>query len=304
MFWSDLETENKMRIGRRKCMETKKSNKGLIVLAVVGVVLLYMLIQLVIGAVVGGVVAILGVDDPTDVAAVTEAVLEATPVVQLVAGVILLAVFGLWYYFGFVKNDKVVGVYESGFKKVADAKVIGFVITLGLGCYFFTALFSEFIAWAIPGSAELLSALMEASTEGNEVAGLLYIAILGPIAEEFAFRGVALRTSRKAFGVAGTVILTAVMFGIMHMNPLQSLYAIPLGAVYAFVAYKFKSIVPTCIMHIINNSIAMILSAVLTGGINNVVCVVLAVVFIAAAIFFGKDLSVFKKEEVKAEIPA
>ena len=285
-------------------METKKSNKGLIVLAVVGILVLYIVIQLLVGAVVGGVLAALSVEDPTDVAALSEAMMGLTPVLQFIAGIILLVVFSLWYYLGFVKKDKAQGIYESGFKKVADAKTIVFTVTLAIGVYFFTTIFAEFIAWAIPGSAELLESIMNLSTDGHEVIAFLYIAIMGPIAEELAFRGVALRTSKKAFGIVGTVILTAVMFGIMHMNPLQSLYAIPLGAVYAFVAYKFKSVVPTTIMHIINNSTAMILSYGFAGGFNNIVCIALAVVFIAIAIFLGKDLPVFKKTEQKAEIPA
>lgn len=285
-------------------METKKSNKGLTVLAVIGILLLYMLVQILVGSVVGGIIAAFSVDDPTDVNALTQALMKLTPVLQLVAGVILLIVFSIWYNLGFVKKDKAEGVYESGFKKTFNVKTIVFVVTLALGIYFFTTVFAEFIAWAIPGSAELLNTIMQMSTEGNEVVGLIYIALLGPIAEELAFRGVALRISKKAFGIVGSVILTAVMFGIMHMNPLQSLYAIPLGAAYAFVAYKFKSIVPTCIMHIINNSTAMILSYVIPGDSNIVVCIVLAVVFLAAAIFLGKDLPVFKKTEEKAEIPA
>lgn len=79
--------------------------------------------------------------------------------------------------------------------------------------------------------------LMEMAMNGGILLSVLSSAILAPIAEELIFRygicGVAYRKNWK-FGM----ILSAAMFGVMHMNPIQSTYAFLMGLVLAYVYIK------------------------------------------------------------------
>lgn len=86
---------------------------------------------------------------------------------------------------------------------------------------------------------------------------LLYVCLLGPILEETLFRGLILQGLRS-WGDKLAIIVSGVLFGLMHMNLVQGIFAAMLGMFFAFVAVKSGSIIPTIILHILNNSISMI----------------------------------------------
>lgn len=79
--------------------------------------------------------------------------------------------------------------------------------------------------------------LMEMAMNGGVLLSVLSSAILAPVAEELIFRygicGVAYRKNWKI-----GMVLSAAMFGVMHMNPIQSTYAFLMGLVLAYVYIK------------------------------------------------------------------
>lgn len=88
--------------------------------------------------------------------------------------------------------------------------------------------------------------------------GWLTIGIAGPIVEEFVFResvlGYMLRHQVKPWTA---IILSAFIFGIIHLNPAQIPFAIGIGLVLGVIYYKTGNIVLTSIIHIVNNSVAV-----------------------------------------------
>ena len=90
---------------------------------------------------------------------------------------------------------------------------------------------------------------------------VLYIistAIVPAFAEEFAFRGIFMGTLRK-FGDTFAIITSAIVFGAMHGNIAQIPFAFILGLVFAYVDCKTNSIIPSIIIHFINNFYAVML---------------------------------------------
>ena len=89
--------------------------------------------------------------------------------------------------------------------------------------------------------------------------GVMAIAVLGPVTEEIIFRGVAcgglLRAGVKPWTA---IIVSALLFGLIHMNPAQIPFAMILGIIFAIIYYKTKSLIPSTILHILNNSFAVI----------------------------------------------
>lgn len=84
------------------------------------------------------------------------------------------------------------------------------------------------------------------------------VALAGPLAEELCFRGVTLgRLSGMRVWLA--VIVQAVLFGIVHLNPLQGIYAFILGAVFGAVCSRLRSIWYPIIMHVIFNLCGVLL---------------------------------------------
>lgn len=98
-----------------------------------------------------------------------------------------------------------------------------------------------------------------------EILIYLYICLLGPIMEELIFRGVLLDGLRK-YGNTFGIIMSAVLFGLMHQNFSQCLPAVCMGLVWAYIAVKYNSLVPSMILHIINNSMSAVLMVLIQNS--------------------------------------
>lgn len=99
------------------------------------------------------------------------------------------------------------------------------------------------------------------------ILGFVAYAVLPAIAEELLFRGIMLRGfSRRASGVA-SVMLSAVMFCLMHGSLQQTFYQLILGVMLGFVAYYTGNILFSMIFHFLNNAIVVLLE--LVGGYNS-----------------------------------
>lgn len=89
--------------------------------------------------------------------------------------------------------------------------------------------------------------------------GVLAIAVIGPIVEELVFReGICGYLIRSGSGHWRAIWISATLFGIIHFNPAQIPFAILMGIILGVIYTKTGNIVLTSIIHILNNSIAMI----------------------------------------------
>lgn len=84
---------------------------------------------------------------------------------------------------------------------------------------------------------------------------LVYVVLLAPFIEEFIYRGLILGILSK-YGRTSAIILSALAFGLMHGNIPQAASAFGTGLVYAIIAVNCGSIMPTVIIHMVNNLIA------------------------------------------------
>lgn len=83
---------------------------------------------------------------------------------------------------------------------------------------------------------------------------LLSIGIFAPFAEEVVCRGAFYHSYRRSGRTLGAVILSAVIFGFIHLNLNQAGYAFFIGFVFAMMAEATGSILPTIIAHAVFNS--------------------------------------------------
>jgi len=84
--------------------------------------------------------------------------------------------------------------------------------------------------------------------------------ILAPIAEEILCRGLWLGAMRKIMPKWAAIILSSLIFGLLHANPIGIIYATLLGVLLGWVSTKFESILPTIIMHMAFNWTSLSLS--------------------------------------------
>lgn len=95
-----------------------------------------------------------------------------------------------------------------------------------------------------------------------EILIYIYICLLGPVLEELLFRGVFLDALKK-YGNAFGIIMSSILFGLMHQNFTQCLPAMIMGFFFAAVTLKSGSLIPAIIIHIINNTLSSILMVLL-----------------------------------------
>lgn len=97
-------------------------------------------------------------------------------------------------------------------------------------------------------------------------AGVLSIAIIAPICEELLFRGAIMKAlMRSGRTPKSAIIISAVIFGVIHINPAQIPFAFLIGLVFGWLYYRTNSLLPVIIGHIVNNSFG-VLHMALTGS--------------------------------------
>lgn len=168
----------------------------------------------------------------------------------------VIAVFFYWLIWGRKKTAE-----EQQYLKenVIQAKPVAMITIAAVGTYFLAILIASVIEFVSPETMEEYNALMESALGGSGILAFLAAAILAPINEECILRGLILRNLKKYFSVPVVVILQAVMFGIFHMNWVQGLYVLPIGAALGYVAVKSRSVLPCIYMHFVYNLMSFVL---------------------------------------------
>ena len=79
----------------------------------------------------------------------------------------------------------------------------------------------------------------------------LYVCLAAPIAEELLFRGLLLR-SLEPYGKKFALLVSSVLFGLFHANPVQTPYAFLVGLLLGYAALQYH-VVWAIVLHILNN---------------------------------------------------
>lgn len=143
---------------------------------------------------------------------------------------------------------------------------------------------------------------------------LFLIAVLPAIVEEFLFRGLLYHSYRKN-GILGAALLSALVFGLMHLNINQLSYAVIMGTVFALMVEVTGSMYSSMLAHFAVNSYSIIMLKLVTivSGGNSAVSesasladfplpvIVAELIFLAvlALGFLGLAFLLFKKLAVR-----
>lgn len=155
-------------------------------------------------------------------------------------------------------------------------KTVGgaFVVVVGV----FLGFFGRFVA-NIPETyfQEFLQMLGYNTSVGGAVEDLstegifLYItfaivAILPAIFEELLFRGIILENT-KHLGTLRACLINGLLFSLFHANPMQTGYTFIMGAVWALIAIRANSVLPTMLIHLVSNGYSLLLIAIGTDNL-------------------------------------
>lgn len=94
----------------------------------------------------------------------------------------------------------------------------------------------------------------------ERVAFTVTATVIAPLCEEVAFRGHLASAYHSRHRPAFAVAATAVVFALLHLDPLRAPSLLALGALYGWLAWRTGSIWPAVIAHAVNNGIASALA--------------------------------------------
>ena len=161
-------------------------------------------------------------------------------------------------------------VYKFDMKKVLRLNRVGL---LNLTIIFFIMLFALPLVGVLNlGNLMLIRhifgrvAIQQIPAADNIKSLIMNIVVIGGaagICEEVLFRGVIQRGFEK-LGVIKAILITAFLFGLMHIDFQRLLGTFLLGALIGFIVYRTNSLFAGMFAHFMNNSIAVFL----TYGVN------------------------------------
>ena len=95
-------------------------------------------------------------------------------------------------------------------------------------------------------------------TGGPFLPAFLTVAVFPPIFEEWMCRGMVLRGLLTRMNPFWAILISALFFSIMHLNPWQGVEALVIGLVMGYIYYKTGSLLLTMLIHFINNAASVI----------------------------------------------
>ncbi len=135
-------------------------------------------------------------------------------------------------------------------------------------------------------------------------------AIVPPLVEEFACRGLILGSLRK-FGDGFAIMCSAIVFGIMHGNFQQMPFAFLVGLILGYITIKSNTIWLAVAVHFFNNALSVILDYAIANLSQMAQASILTIYFLICLLigFIGiyllrdrKEVYTLKKPKNKAEM--
>lgn len=112
---------------------------------------------------------------------------------------------------------------------------------------------------------EVSAALLEGS---SPVLMVCVVGVLVPIVEEICLRAMPLRALRRAYPAAVAAVIGGAIFALIHGNPLQIIYVLPVGIILCFVYIWTESVIATIALHIGYNGFSALLNVLPSGDID------------------------------------
>ena len=128
----------------------------------------------------------------------------------------------------------------------------------------FTAgIVSDFSTSWLPAMPSWLEDMLKGLTNGNFWINFLCVSIFAPFFEEWLCRGMVERgLLGRGVKPVWAIVLSALFFALIHLNPWQAIPAFLVGCLFGYVYYKTGSLKLTMLMHFTNNTFALVIGHV------------------------------------------
>lgn len=152
---------------------------------------------------------------------------------------------------------------DFNFSKISVFSIL-VCILIGFLCYFLNTSIASFFGSIIrmfgyESAPSVSTNASSALTISSFLLQVLTVALLPAICEETLHRGLLLK-GYSSLGIKKAVILSSLLFGLMHLNINQFFYATVLGFIIAVSVIISKNIFPAIIIHFMNNFLSVYFS--------------------------------------------
>lgn len=133
------------------------------------------------------------------------------------------------------------------------------LITFFLGAHVLLDEVNRIVSEYIPPPSwfwELFNQIFE--SDYGWLGAFLKVAVIAPIVEELIFRGIILQGFRKNYNGFVSVIMSALLFALFHLNPWQFPATFVLGLLLGFIMIRTNNILLAILGHSINNFLVLI----------------------------------------------
>src|SRR5829696_611263 len=147
---------------------------------------------------------------------------------------------------------------QFGLRLVAPMRALGWLLLTWLVFIVFSGI------WAAALGIEENDDLPQELGADDSSTALFFVALLvcvaAPIAEELFFRGFCFTALRRWIGLVPGAIATGAIFGLIHAGSADAVFLVPLavfGVLLCALYYKTGSLLPSMVLHALNNSLAL-----------------------------------------------
>jgi len=147
----------------------------------------------------------------------------------------------------FIRNKRT-GVNKYNFS-LSSVKIMALISISIIGIS--TGIISP-ISNLLPKS-EFTQELLHAMLHLNGVFSFIAIVIAAPVLEELIFRGIILDGLLQRYSPVKSIVLSSVLFGIIHLNPSQFVAAFIIGVFSGWVYYRTRKLSLSILIHFLNN---------------------------------------------------
>jgi hypothetical protein len=153
------------------------------------------------------------------------------------------------------------GVMRLNAPGLAPSFLTVFIMAAALPAVGVFNLLNLWLVKTIFGNAEVVQP-PAAKGAAELVLSLIVIGLTPAICEEAMFRGV-LQRSFERLGAVRAILVTSLLFGLIHVDFQKLLGTFLLGALIGFIVYRTNSLFAGMLAHFTNNSIAVLLTFIL-----------------------------------------
>ena len=151
----------------------------------------------------------------------------------------------------------------------------------------------EFVMRVFPGVVKNYEVYSTVLNFDNLWLSILVVAFLPAVFEELLFRGVIFNSFNKKYGVVVGMLISALLFGVYHMNWIQGIYAFIFGIALAYMYYKADCLFVPIGFHFINNLIATLLSyfevSIVIPSFLNIFFIIGAIILLVCSVYICEN---------------